>query len=553
MSLGACYKGVPVRRTLHLRNMAQLPCSFSFDLWRQTASGQLLPVMAPRPAPRGGVTVVSSIATQSAAAKAMTGSSNGDALMTEERRVGEEISHGGLIGVSVAPRIGVLQPGQTVKIRLDVDPMAEGPARVFGMCSVDGMEAPRGFALQCVVEGLRVGYQIMDLAAWQAAGCPGRSSSGRASVRMQEAGNEPALDSETEEGDEDGGGADDRDAPLVMDFGVCTLGEHSSRVLLLRNKTSMAADFNAWVERHPPAVDQQLMWTARTLPRPGSGSAARASASSSSAHASGRSRSPGAASPGRSPLSSAFLSPPASPQLQLRSAGSCTAAAGGGASNLCGSISGPSWGNGSMTRGAASMDNRSVGSAGCGSSGAARRSQSPAVSASADARARSASPTGNTGMSAPWSAGARSSSGGGARLGPRGQQLRSPAGRNQRRVRLAADGGTLAPFIGIGTAGNKMMGTRREILEAAAVLGGGGRGKEWKGQGQGRWLALSLVPGAGRLAPHSSMALEVVAFSGMPGTYVDVLNVQVRGWHCRARMEAGFTCGRHAMDCALAG
>jgi hypothetical protein len=87
------------------------------------------------------------------------------------------------------------------------------------------------------------------------------------------------------------------------------------------------------------------------------------------------------------------------------------------------------------------------------------------------------------------------------------------------RIHLAADGGALAPFAAAGSRGNDMMAARRELSEASAALGPGGGS---------RGLALAVAPGGGRLEPLGAVALEVVAFTSMVGTYVDTLCVQVR-------------------------
>jgi hypothetical protein len=109
-------------------------------------------------------------------------------------------------------------------------------------------------------------------------------------------------------------------------------------------------------------------------------------------------------------------------------------------------------------------------------------------------------------------------------------------------IALASDLGRLAPYLAATSDGNLMIAERRRQAEAAAALGRG-IGSSWQqpgtrracsGSGSGRGgcdsgaaLALAVTPAAAQLAPHSSMALELVAFAGLPGTFCDTLNVQV--------------------------
>ncbi|KAI8476325.1 MAG: hypothetical protein J3K34DRAFT_512165 [Monoraphidium minutum] len=430
LDLGACFKGVPLRRSLRLRNTAALPCGFSFALWRRAPGGRLLPAFAPRSAAARGAAA--------ALGCAAAGGAEGE----------------GAIGVEVSPRAGVLQPGQSVKIRVSVDPLAEGAARVFGVCSVEGMAAPRGFSIGCAVKGLRIGLRAFGLPAWLAAGRPGLA--GRGGSAQQDCTPPPGAAA--------AGGGGGEEEPLALDFGVCELGRPESRVLVLTKWTSMAADAAAWVERHPAAGGGgQLRWTAHAQP-----------ATVGSGGGCGTVGGVGAAGTVRS----------ASPPCGARSAGGGGEVAGDGGGVR--GASGATWARAApgSTGSAAGWHARSAGatSSVCSSG----RSASAAARSHGAAR-RAASPDGPSG---------------GAPLG----------------ARLTAGGGTLAPFAGRGSAGNTMMAARRELAEASAALGPrrGGAG-----------LTLALAPGGGRLAPGGALAIEVVAFSAMPGTYGDMLVVQV--------------------------
>jgi hypothetical protein len=320
----------------------------------------------------------------------------------------------GAIGVAVLPHVGVLQPGQMVKIRVSLDPQAEGPIRVFGVCSVDGMTAPRGFVICGAVQGLQVGYSIFSLLAWQAAGCPGQEGPGGNQLCAASRGASAASAGKARSSScgglgtgaggsraiSSGGGSS---KPLVADFGVCQLGRPASCVVVLSNATSMAADVSAWVSQHPAAADQQLHWTVHTSPAAAEG---------------------------------------------------------------CSSV---------------------------GSAGSSGRTLSPLV------------------------------------------------GGRQHRICLSTSRGSLAPFLTSDSFGNQMMATRREQAEAAAALSSSGSSavssrsvivttaglQQLQQHEKQRPLALALAPSTGRLAPHSSMAIELVMFSGLPGTFCDALNVQV--------------------------
>lgn len=515
LDLGSIFKGVPLRRTLTLRNTAALPCGYSFELWRQRADGQLLPAPAPRAAGCHG-------ALACAAAPAGEGASGswGAAAPGE----GAPIT-AGEVGVSVTPRAGVLQPGQSVRIRVNIDPMAEGVARIFGVCSVDGMAAPRGFVVGCTVKGLRVGYRAMGLEEWRAAGRPGAPPASRGSSAGSAGGGSrhglssasscgasaAAAPSSTGLGDgtrigsgcgsrgkgRAGGGA------LALDFGVCGLGQPASRVLVLTNTTSMATDVSAWVEQYPSAAGGPLRWTTHTLPpaRGSSGGASGAGAAggwlrtSSAAscgsppsmqHASGRAREP---------------SPPPAPVAAADAAAASAAATDGQGPRSVSGVSGltaprsPAAAHRTTSAGACSL----------------RSARSPSRSA--------------------------------------GRRSPSPEAGRPVRLRLAPDGGTLAPFAHARSRGNAMMAARRQMADAAAALGldasparGAGRsagvscsGVNCSGGGssdRARGLALAVAPGAGRLEPGAQIAVEVVAFSAMVGTYGDTLVVQVRGGGC---------------------
>jgi len=462
--LGHCFKGCPLRRSLQLTNTALLPCSFVFAMWQQSASGRLVPVPSPPVCTRGTVVSARLSPTQTAARTGDSSWPSTTAIVRSMQPVeGDDKSRLGVIGVAALPHVGVLQPGQMVKIRVNLDPQSEGPVRVFGICSVDGMTAPRGFALSGVVRGLRVGYQILSLPAWGAAGHPGLDGSASAAEVVTRRGSAASSAGRQQRWSTSGQALGhhsncraslpavaaaklgDEQAPLVVDFGVCRLGQAESRVVVLTNATSMAAQVEAWVDRHPCAAEnQQLQWTVHTLP----GAAGQRSSSS----------------PGQSRCT---LLPQAS------------ATGGGSAANI-------SSGRSSPTRGLSSPP--------CHTSAASRNG--PAL--------------------CPW-----------PRTAPGSPS--STGSRQHGKLTLSSQRGQLAPYIGLDSSGNQMMAARREQLETLSALGGSQSGKHSCQLLQtGRQpLALALAPAAGELAPDSSMAIEVVAFSALPGTYCDVLTVQV--------------------------
>jgi hypothetical protein len=533
LDLGSCFKGVPLRRSLRICNTAQLPCSFSIDLWQQMADGRLVPVPSPRvgmhgavvsaliqePGPAAGSGRVPGGSSSSAAAGGSGGNASDAARECFASGLGRSSCFRGVgvLGVSVAPRAGALEAGQTAKLQVSIDPTIEGPVRLFGVVRVVGMDKPRGFALSCLVKGLKVGYQLFDTATWEAAGRPGMQG-GRCWVSalpsaMESCGSASAHPAGSEEGpatavsgrsssecagDGDSGALEGEAGVVAVDFGVCQLGQPARRILVLTNATTMAAEVVAWVERHPAAAAQApLRWTVHNTAQPLPGShAGHAELLPLHAPASDGGQQPAAAtaSDSRAGSAPAFPSGSASAchdRLLLQHAVVCSR-----------SSSGPT---------APQIQGRPRG-----------------VPASAAAASSMLGPSSMAGS------GRHSPSGG------RPAASSSPASRRQPLITLSPELTRLTPFAAVGgSAGNAMMLARRVQQEAAAALGlacsSAGSPSSSRGGGSTAGLlvaqpglALALAPHGGVLAPDSTIAVELVAFSAMPGTYCDMLTVQVR-------------------------
>lgn len=506
------YTGVPQHHSVVMTNTSSLPLTFNWvikQLQHQHAL-QLPKQLQPQPCVSKAVVAPSVDSLQQSAVSSSRSSVDEEVLLLHSTD-----DAAGQIHLAVTPSTGQLEPGESVRLQLQLEPTAVGPVALLCCCQVPAMSQLVGFLVTAQVGGLQVQYRIMrpeDVPAQpqqqqqQHAGSrasipPGRRASsptGRHSKQSSRVGSAtaPAAQAGQQQlvqfnssfsaarhamhnsAESAGSAASTESAQsgsqvLAADFGVVSLHQPAELLLKVTNLTSIPSTVRAWMGHF---AAQQLSTGTAFL---GSRTAGQSSSTWPFAGEAGA-------------YSTQQEGPAAGPahdgraRTPLRSAGSQLSAPSGRSSSPC----------------------------------------SPSLSA----HRRQGSPQPRGQLSAAAVAGKLSRTDPCTYTGSRDSSVAIPAEALITTVSTISSQGSKQGVTGSGSssmvlkgpfkafAGNAMMAARQAAAAAAAALGSEAYG-----------CAVQLLPDACELPGWGSCMLRLQAFNNLPGSYVDTLFVQVGG------------------------
>lgn len=386
----------------------------------------------------------------------------------------------GQLGVTIIPASGRLSPGENLQLQLLLEPLAVGPVKLLCMCSVPGMKTLAGMVITAVIEGLQVAYAVEkpiqpSLAATVSSlGSPGQRQQQQQILEQQQ-----LLQAQA--------------GLLVADFGVVTLHQVTELLLRVTNQTSIDTNVRAWLSRFPAAAaagDSSSRGTGQQSGLAALGILHNSQQSGSSAQ------------PQHQKLSNMLA-----PAVTAAAAGIAALGRLGSPGNRTASSTLP--GSPAAAAGSGATAVRAVQSSSRTNSPIAARQQQSCSSSLAQhqqqqqGRLQSGSPAFSTSQQQQ-----QQQQGVASRLAQTLSTTGKPGFISQ------ATGQLEGPFRA--SAGNTMMAARLIASAAAAALGGGCLG-----------CAVDVQPGLADLVGWGDVVMRLLAYNNLPGTYVDVLSVQV--------------------------
>lgn len=476
--LQRAYLGLQQQRSITITNTSRLPLQFSWTMQQlhagaaqHSSSGMVAAAAAPKQLTDGS----SSSSSDSANADA-------DSQAGPEQPPGEASGH---LALHISPASGWLQPQQSLQLQLLLEPTRVGPVQLLCCCEVLAMSQLAGFVVEALVEGLQVDYAIVRQSQQT---CSSHSSSSRGGI-PQLLGDRASRSAAGDDGS--AAAAEARHEPLLADFGLTAIHQLSELVLRVTNLTSISTTYRAWVTRFPAAAAATSLAQLQSDPCDKAGVASSAGAAAAAQCTKG-SRMSNAAGLPISTLPA--LPAPAQQQQQLSALGVS------GAQTMYVSSSGSSQGRPRRTGSGNQQQRSSIAArlAAAVSAGNAAAGCTLGTSLAASALHTGSFTAANLAVSVP--------------SGLAGSTLQQ---QQQQQLMQGTANSVPGPFRS--SAGNIMMAARQVAAAAAAALGQGTPG-----------CAVCVQPAAGQLLGWGCVELQLVAYSNLPGTYVDELCIQVR-------------------------
>jgi hypothetical protein len=464
------------QRSITITNTSRLPLQFSWTM-------QQLQLGAAKHSVLGA-----------AAAQLIKDSSSSSACHTsagDDSQPGQEQTQADLIGqlsLHISPASGWLEPQQSLQLQLLLEPTRVGPVQLLCCCEVPAMSQLAGFVVEAVVEGLQIGYAIER----QPQLSQGSSSSRGGIQQLLGDGVGESLSAAVIHGNAaETAEASAGQEPLLADFGVTAIHQPCELVLRVTNLTSISTTYRAWVARFPAAAaaaEAEIQTGERSTGRQQElqGSADGAAAA---VHSAKGSRVGSAAGMPISTLPA--LPAPAQQQQQLSTSRALVA----------------QFTNGSSSSGSQMWPRRT-------GSGNQQQQQRSSIAARLAAAVSAGNAAGHALGGSLCSSALLTGNFTAAHLagslpkGLAGSALQQQQQQQQQSISLPG------PFRS--SAGNIMMAARQVAAAAAAALGQSSSG-----------CAVCVQPWAGQLPGWGCVELQLLAYSNLPGTYVDELCIQV--------------------------
>jgi hypothetical protein len=424
----------------------------------------------------------------------------------------------GQLNLHISPANGWLQPQQSVQLQLLLEPTRVGPVQLLCCCEVPAMNQLAGFVVEAFVEGLQVEYAIVrqpqqqQQQLWLQGGLEGlataaelgSSSGGGRGLNASSAGESIAA-------------AAAEPGLLLADFDVTAIHQPCGLLLRVTNLTSISTSFRAWVARFPaaaaaaaaademhlqgdfcnPAANEVI--TSITGRQKGLMTIVGAAAAAAAVQTTRDSRA-GSTATGAGGLLISTLPASAAPLQQLAPSAAHVSLSG----RVCASASGCSQQKPRQTESGNQQQQQRSGiaarlaaavSAGAAAGSALGSSQLPASVHTGNFTAAV-----SLGVSLP------------GQITTGSDTILHQQQHNQQG--LGATTSIPGPFRS--HAGNSVMAARHVAAAAAAALGHGTAG-----------CAVCVQPAVGELAGWGCVELQLLAYSNLPGTYVDEMCIQV--------------------------